>query len=1073
MNMKYFKLKYILSGILIIVLAVAIILFFVGTLTPSTVEYNNISFNKEGFVNPQTELENNANFKLNKQKVVADNEKYALLFNEETTILTLLEKDARWNKTSRPTSGKVLYTTADTSSSSTASNLIVKYFGTTNKEGTFDSYTYSVNFEDKTQKDEKGNSKKFKYYQYRYLPEENAVDIYYTIGRHTTLYSRFPFQFDRTAFEDLFIGNVIFNTQTDENIKKNNTLTFTDENGETIKGKEIKYLDSGYAFTEEAAKYLEENGLATVTPYTIKIDDENGGKKEVVAYYLLSNTTNGDGSLKAQMGVHYNCADSPVQINPFIPGYKFTDIISSNGGYELPEGAEGKKFTSSNWLERVEGASPTLNFVASTPVKYQELQEFLYGGADFKTSSATVTNPDGSKENVKYTIYYDYNGDGEITEDEKYVYGGYHATDEDGNYLYDENGRPVQSVMTKELVDQQNDLFENTDLAKTIKFDVCLRVTLTDTGIDARILNESLDESEAFLSSISVFPYMTVNKDSESVGQIVIPDGSGAVISFNSVKHEQQPTKYLEKRLYGSDLTIPVMEQGLFSKDIMLNMYGFLEQSDKKGLVVIADQGAAQVSFEADFMRPGKEGVYNEARFTAYFREKETVQITSTTAFTKLSKDIYPEDIIFKYEVLTGDNLTYVDVAETYRNYLLNKYELLTEDGDKTTTNNLSVNFLGAFTKKQIALGFVYDAEMSLTTFEQASQIVDELKNNGVSAMNVSYSFWTEDEMRPELTTDVSVSKELGGKKGLKELTAHLKELGVPFYPEYNAVTGSGYDMNFGVMKYSSKSISGSYSELPSFVLSTGQANAEIGSQNLISPRFYKALVSKYTDNVTKLEIDGLLLSNLGNERTADYAKKVQIYSGVSTKYQAEAIKEAKSNLNGVMLSSPFDYALQYASYAVNVPTSATLYPIIDYSIPLYQLVVSGLLDYSGEYVNYNNDNTAVYNLLKAIETGSNLSFMLSYEDTSVLLDTNHTGYYNSYYSNWSNEIISMNEELNKAKIFESRLVDHKYITDNLVQVKYENGLTILINYDKATYQDPINGVAVKGNWYTIIEKGA
>ena len=329
MNMKYFKLKYILSGILIIVLAVAIILFFVGTLTPSTVEYNNISFNKEGFVNPQTELENNANFKLNKQKVVADNEKYALLFNEETTILTLLEKDARWNKTSRPTSGKVLYTTADTSSSSsTASNLIVKYFGTTNKEGTFDSYTYSVNFEDKTQKDEKGNSKKFKYYQYRYLPEENAVDIYYTIGRHTTLYSRFPAEYDRADFENLFIGNVIFSYQTDSNIESSTTISITDSNNEVVKGKQMRYLDSGYAFTEEAAKYLEENGLATVTPYTIKIDDGNGGKKEVVAYYLLTNTTNGDGSLKAQMGVHYNCADSPVEVNPFIPGYKIDKIIS-------------------------------------------------------------------------------------------------------------------------------------------------------------------------------------------------------------------------------------------------------------------------------------------------------------------------------------------------------------------------------------------------------------------------------------------------------------------------------------------------------------------------------------------------------------------------------------------------------------------------------------------------------------------------------------------------------------------------------------------------------------------------
>ena len=438
--------------------------------------------------------------------------------------------------------------------------------------------------------------------------------------------------------------------------------------------------------------------------------------------------------------------------------------------------------------------------------------------------------------------------------------------------------------------------------------------------------------------------------------------------------------------------------------------------------------------------------------------------------YPKLTKELYQEDIVFKYVLLSGENLDYVDVANVYRSYLIEKLGL-NEQGDATKENNLSVNFLGAFTKKQIGFGYVYDAEMSLTTFKQAAEIVSELKTNGISNMNVSYSFWTEDEMNPEITTNAKVSKELGGKSGLADLISYLDGENVDFYAEYSPVVGNGYDMSFGEMKYSSKSISGSYSVIPSFVLSTGQANAK-GGLNVISPRFYKALVEKYSEDVEDLGIKGLYLTNIGNERTSDYSKKVNIYSGISEKYQRDALKTATDKVDNVMLSAPFDYALNYVSYAVNVPTDTTLYPIIDYSIPLYQLVVSGLFDYSGEYINYNNDNNATYNLLKAIETGSNISFMLSAEDTSVLLNTEHTGYYNSYYANWGNKIIYMNEVLNNTGIYESRLVDHTYITDNLVRVEYENGLTILINYDKANYQDAATGITVSSNWFAIIEEG-
>lgn len=1066
MNMKYFKLKYILSAALLILVTVFLILFFVGNLKASSVEYNNVEWNTDGFVDAQAKVD--AKEKLETSKLVAEKGNYAMVINEDTTIISIIEKDADWSE-SNFTSGRVMYTTASTDTKATAaeqSNVILSYFDTDNKEQVFNSYEYSIAYEDRM----KGAT--FKYYQLRYI--DGGVDVLYNIGDFANVNSLFPAKFSRDAFEDMFIGNTMLYTSTESSFKN---VKVQMNNGTTTDGKEMKFLGTGVTFSEEVATYLSENDLATVTPAENILHD---GEDVFPGYWNLSNMLDEDGQLKLIAGTHYNCSDSPVEVNPFLTNTWQNTIFKTY--YEL-DGKEGDI----TYYHHYEGSANTYVLKDLLQGQLNKLYQCLYVGTKTTDEDGNSYYVDNKYVYDKKTVYFDYNGDGTITEDEAFKFGGYqkYELDEDGNkvYAYDEAGNPVQDGFNEELAAIQNESFGASDDSKSISFQLCLRFTLNEKGLDVRLINDSIREGEGdsaadklfkhecLISDVQILPYMTVNGNPESQGQIVLPDGSGSVISFNSVKDKQNVSYYSEKRYYGSDLAINQLEQRPDAKDLMFGMYGFLETSDNKGVVAIIDQGAGQISVEADFLRASSVAKkYNYARFTTYLRELENVVINAKRTYPKLTKVLYQEDIVFKYVLLSGEGLDYVDVANVYREYLIEKLGL-NEQGDATKENNLSVNFLGAFTKKQIGFGYVYDAEMSLTTFKQAANIVSELKTNGINNMNVSYSFWTEDEMNPQITTNAKVSKTLGGKKGLAELTSYLNGENIDFYAEYSPVVGDGYDMTFGEMKYSAKSISGSYSMIPSFVLSTGKANPG-GGLNVISPRFYKALVEKYTADIEGLGIKGLYLTNIGNERTSDYNRKVNIYSGISEKYQRDALKTAGEKVDKVMLSSPFDYVLNYVSYAVNVPTDTTLYPIVDYSIPLYQLVISGLFDYSGEYINFNNDNNATYNLLKAIETGSNISFMLSAEDTSVLLNTEHTGYYNSYYANWGNKIVYMNEVLNNTGIYESRLVDHSYITDNLVRVEYANGLTILINYDKVNYQDPATGITVSSNWFAVIEEG-
>ncbi|MDD3122912.1 MAG: DUF5696 domain-containing protein, partial [Candidatus Izemoplasmatales bacterium] len=671
---------------------------------------------------------------------------------------------------------------------------------------------------------------------------------------------------------------------------------------------------------------------------------------------------------------------------------------------------------------------------------------------------------------------------GVISNEELVQVGGYQARDEEGNWLYDEENKPVQTGFSQELAEEQNVIFGNASDAQSTAFQVALRFELTEDGLKATVINDSIIEGRdplyvgdifghtCKIYEMQVVPYLTINQDVNSEGQIILPDGSGAIISFNSVKDAQNAKTY-SKQIYGNDSTLPQETRGSNVEDLMLGMYGFLDFTYKEGVVAIVESGAAQTSIQADFMRAAQTTTFNYARFTTTYRVKETVSVSNGSSFAKWSLDLYQHDVAYQYQFLGEDELDYVHVAQKYREYLIDKYDL-NENGDTTTEHVVTLNFLGAFEKKKLTLGIVHDADYSLTTFKQALEIINELNLSGVKNFNVSYSAWTSDAMDVKADNYVKPANVLGGKSDFYELRDYLIEKSFGFYPEISVTRNRGYDYSYGELKYSPKTVGSTYSVVSDFVVATGLADSSRRAGSMVSPRFYHSLAVNFLKSYVRFGIDGVYASDLGNQKIGDYAKKVQIYTEEGTLYQQDVLSLIEQETENVMLKAPYDYAFGYVTNAVAVPLETTLYPSVDYSIPLYQLVVSGLFDYTGTAVNYNNEYAPEWYFLKALETGSNLAFVVSAEDTKVLLETSYTEYYNAYYINWKQKIINLNNQLNASGIYESRLVSHEYLTDNVVLVGYENGLKLIINFDNDTYQDQATGLAVKGNWYMVMEEG-
>ncbi len=569
-----------------------------------------------------------------------------------------------------------------------------------------------------------------------------------------------------------------------------------------------------------------------------------------------------------------------------------------------------------------------------------------------------------------------------------------------------------------------------------------LQVTIDSSEITEKYGPDS-DESPILTQSLSMLnAFGAAGSDEE--GYFVIPDGSGALINFNNEKYS---AKTYNQPIYGKDVTAVPKTKGAVVEGVSLPMYGVVK--GENALLAVATSGDGNCNIRAAVSGTGQSNTeYNHCYFEFVTRSADeyylgTDQLTPLAVYQKdmpavtMQVRYYPLCAEDEVNADQGAELDYVDIAARYRRYLMEDEGVTTKA--KANSAYCYVDVYGGTEKQRNILGFPVFLKTSMTSYEETQEILSLLKDAGADNLVVSLNNWTNAGISGKVDYKAKPSGTLGGKSDFNDLVDYMNGNGIAWYPtvnNYAYYSGGGYYS----LTDTAVRVSGSFARLVDFERAYGVPYGEKKTMSLLSPSTFTELYEKLAKNYKKAGLTSVSIGEMSSLLYGDYGKK----SGTSREQAMQAIEGSLATLNSevgsVLSQDPNAYVLKYTDTITDIPLYSSGFDILDNDIPLYQMVMHGVIPYSTKAVNGSADAERL--VMLALASGSNLRFDMLYAETSDLKDTDFDVYYYGYYEYWIDNAAQYYQFTQDilAKTSDSYIVSYVQEGD-IIKTAYANGV--------------------------------
>ena len=606
-------------------------------------------------------------------------------------------------------------------------------------------------------------------------------------------------------------------------------------------------------------------------------------------------------------------------------------------------------------------------------------------------------------------------------------------------------------------------------------FKMALEYILSSEGLTVTLPANGLrfDESRYTLENISVLPYMGAGM-SPNEGYTFFPDGSGALFDFEELR--QLSSTSISGQVYGVDYAYQTIS-ATHQETIRYPVFGIVETQHLEKLApdqsireYEQDRGFVAIITEGDSMAKltsvhgGKTThEFHTVKMTYYPRPKDSYNLKDALSSTSnssgamwevVSSRKYTGNYTIKYVMLTDTDVaeqiqhdmaegevfdyyecSYMGMASAYRDYLLNEGVLtaLTEE-DVSEDIPLYINTFGAIETTEKIMSIPVDVTVALSSFEDVSTMYAQLEKMGIKNVNFKLTGYSNGGMYATVPYYLDWEKAVGGSKGFEALLKDANEKGYKVFPDFDFVYVSETGMIDGLAlrKHVVKSIDNRYTSRREY--SATKQSFVSYFELCLSPAYYEHFYTKLSSNYLKhfKETDyktSISIGTLGSELNSDFDEDDPYNREDSKEHTVNAFKYFDENYDYVMTNGGNAYTWKYVDYILDVPLDSSRFIRASASVPFMGIVLHGYVQFAGTPINM--EGNLNYAFLKAIENGSSVNFILSYQNTTTLKeDMRLSKYYSIRYDIWFDDVVSIYNELNAllSDVQLETIVDHEFI---------------------------------------------
>ncbi len=604
--------------------------------------------------------------------------------------------------------------------------------------------------------------------------------------------------------------------------------------------------------------------------------------------------------------------------------------------------------------------------------------------------------------------------------------------------------------------------------AVPVSFEIPLEYRLVGDSVEVSIPMCAVKENGGgAIFRISLLRFLGAAGTDEN-GYLLVPNGSGSLINFNNGKTSAAP---YSEFVYGMDPLAAELTVRENTENVKMALFGICR--DDSSVFATIERGGSLAYISARVS--GSINEYNYVYPTFVLRGNEKLAMFGTTGneadLPIIEKEFYDQNLTVRYTMLTEEHAGYAGAANYYRDRLINEGVL--EANGASGDIKFYYDVLGGIEKTKFFLGVRYRGLYAMTSFDEAVEMSNDLAANGITNQVMNYQGWCNGGYHHDVLNKIKVPLRLGGRSGLEELSAAVEANGGSFYADtsFQRVTevsdrynignetsryyGAGYVAEFGLVN-------------PSTLRQTSGLGWSENRFFLVSPKFLVRYVEKFTDRIGRYDIGGISLRDLGNQLHSDKRR-----TNVIDRCEAQDVVEAElQNIEDtgkrVMINDGNDYSFAYADDIINAPLTDNDYYIVDETIPFYEMLIHGCIDYSGSVINLSDTFDRTETVLNLIETGASPHFVFSWENANEMKNTGLSRFYSTTYESWKQEALAVYDEVNGALRYVNgeTIVDHVIYDNGVRAVTYSNGVTIYINTGMSN--QTVDGVTVPARSYEI-----